>query len=112
MSGANLFESIKENLNGRAGQPIVLGVCNTLAQRFEREPWVFRAGFIVLAVFWTGLTLLAYAALGLMMRETEDRTRGVFRGLFVTLREFVDRCIDGCRDLCAPQADRRNGDRY
>jgi phage shock protein PspC (stress-responsive transcriptional regulator) len=112
MSSENLFESIRENLNGNPGQPIVLGVCNALAKRHGQEPWIYRAGFILLAVFWTGLTLLVYVALGLMMKETEDRSRGVFQGLFVTLREAVEKCLDACRGLCTPQAGRRNGTRY
>ena len=99
MSTENLFESIKENLNGREGQPIVLGVCNVLANRFEQEVWIFRAGAIVLGVFFTFATLTAYILLGLFMKETEERTRGLFKGLGIWAQEFCDKCVAFCRDL-------------
>ncbi len=111
MPSDNLFESIKENLNGSPGQPIVLGVCNALAARFGQEPWMFRAAAIFFGVFYTGLTLIVYVAAGLLMKETEERTRGVFRGLFIALREGVEKCIDGCRDIFGQSADRGNGAR-
>jgi phage shock protein PspC (stress-responsive transcriptional regulator) len=91
MEHHNLFESIKRNLNGRPGQPIVLGVCKALARRCGHEVWVFRAAAIVLGVFFTFATLAAYVLLGLFMPETEERTKGVFRGLGIWLQEMVDR---------------------
>ncbi len=109
MQTENLFESIKENLNGRLGQPMVLGVCSSLAKRFEKEPWVFRAAAIVLAVFYTGLTLAAYILLGLFMKETEERTKGVFQGLCVWAREACEKIIDFCRDMFGHPAPRNNG---
>lgn len=112
VNNENLFENIKDNLNGQPGQPIVLGVCNALAARFDQERWVFRAGFIALALFWTSLTLVVYVVLGLVMMETETRTRGVFQGLFVTLREVVDKCIEACRSLFDPHMNRRDSTRY
>ena len=109
MQADELFESIKENLNGRPGQPIVLGVCKTLAEKFGREPWIFRAVAIVLAVFYTGLALVAYVLLGLFMAETGERTRGIFQGLFIWVREAVEKIIGSCRDLFAHPAQRNNG---
>ena len=48
------FDSIKRNLNGEPGQPIVLGVCKTLAARFNQEVWLIRP----FASCWTlGLAL-------------------------------------------------------
>lgn len=91
MTADTLFESIKQNLNGRPGQPIVLGVCNTLARRFEQEVWIFRAVAIVLGVFFTFATLAVYILLGLLMKETEARTKGLFQGLCVWGREVADR---------------------
>lgn len=92
MNADSLFESIKENLNGRPGQPIVLGVCNTLARRFEQEVWIFRAAAIVLGVFFTFATLAAYILLGLLMKETEARTKGLFQGLCIWGRDAINRC--------------------
>jgi len=99
MDHQNLFESIKHNLNGRPGQPIVLGVCQALARRCNQEVWIFRAGAIVLGVFFTFATLAAYVLLGLFMQETEQRTRGVFAGLGVWFRELLDRLGDLWTDL-------------
>ena len=99
MSTDNLFDSIKENLNGRPGQPIVFGVCNALAKRLNTETWVTRAAAIVLGVFWTFPTLVAYILLGVFLPETEERTKGVFQGLFISLREMVDRFVDAGSDL-------------
>ena len=99
MDQQNLFESIKQNLNGRPGQPIVLGVCNALAQRFGQEAWVFRAAVIVLGVFFTVFTLAAYVLLGLLLPETEERSKGVFRGLVIWLREWIDRGAEALRDI-------------
>ena len=111
MNTENLFESIKENLNGRPGQPIVLGVCKTLAEKFDQEVWVFRAAAIVLGVFFTFATLAAYILLGLFMKETEDRTRGVFRGLGIWCREVFDKLGDFGRDLFDGTT-KRNGNSY
>lgn len=108
MNTENLFESIKQNLNGRPGQPIVLGVCNVLARRFDQEVWIFRAGTIVLGVFFTFTTLAAYILLGLFMSETEQRTRGLFRGLGIWAREAGDKFAAACRDLFG-HSGQRNG---
>ncbi len=102
MANNDLFESIRENLNGRPGQPMVFGVCKSLAERSGQEPWLFRAAAIVLGVFFTFPTLVAYVLLGLFLDETSERTQGIFRGLFLTLREFVDKVFDGLGDLFKP----------
>lgn len=106
MASDNLFENIKENLNGQPGQPIILGVCSALAKRFDQEPWVFRAAAILLGVFYTGFALVSYVILGLVLNETEARTRGVFQGLFISLREIVDKCIVTFRDWSQGDAGR------
>lgn len=108
MNTDQLFESIKENLNGRPGQPIVLGVCNTLAGRFEQEVWIFRAATIVLGVFFTFATLATYILLGLFMQETEARTKGLFQGLCVWAREAIDRIATALRGMFG-HAGERNG---
>jgi len=108
MSTENLFESIKENLNGRDGQPMVLGVCSALARRLSQEAWIIRAAAIVLGVFFTFGTLVAYVLLGLFMAETEERTRGVFKGLCVWAEEAFEKCLNGCREIFG-HGTRRNG---
>lgn len=109
MSTENLLESIKENLNGRPGQPMVLGVCNALARRLKQEVWVVRLAAIVVGVVWTTAALAVYVILGLVLPETEQRTRGVFVGLGIAARETAERCIRFCRDLLGQSADRGNG---
>ncbi len=99
MNTENLFEDIKENLNGRPGQPIVLGVCNVLANRFEQEVWIFRAAAIVLGVFFTFATLVVYILLGLFMKETEERTKGLFRGLGIWAQESLEKVVGVFRDM-------------
>lgn len=99
MSERNLFESVKQNLNGRPGQPIVLGVCQALAARCGMEPWVFRAAAIILGLFFTIATLAGYVLLGWFLPETEERTRGVIRGLGIWLEEWIDRLAALGRDL-------------
>ena len=111
MNTENLFESIKQNLNGRPGQPIVLGVCNALAQRFDQEVWIFRAAAIVLGVFFTFATLAGYILLGLFLDETGDRTKGVFRGLGIWCREACDKLSDAGKDLFGHSSE-RNGNPY
>ena len=91
MAQQNLFEAIRRNLNGRPGQPIVLGVCQALSERSGLEPWIFRAGVIVLGVFASFAALAAYVLAGLFMPETASRTRGVFRGLGIWLQEWTDK---------------------
>jgi len=82
---------VKRNLNGEPGQPIVLGVCKTLAARFNQEVWLFRLVAIVLGVFYTFFTLVGYILLGLFMEETSSRTKSLFEGLGIWFSEFLDK---------------------
>ena len=99
MSAESVFDQVRDALNGRPGQPIVLGVCRALAERFEQEPWIFRAIAIVLGVFWTLPALAAYIILGFALKETEDRSRRFFSGLGIVIREFVEKVASGIRDI-------------
>ncbi len=91
MQDETFFDSIKKNLNGEPGQPIVLGVCKTLAARFEQEVWLIRLVAIALGVFYTFITLVSYILLGLFMNETAERSKSVFQGLGLWLREFSEK---------------------
>ena len=91
MQDENFFDSIKRNLNGEPGKPIVLGVCKTLAARFNQEVWLIRLAAIVLGVFYSFITLVAYILLGLFMEETSHRTKSLFEGLGIWFREFTDK---------------------
>jgi phage shock protein PspC (stress-responsive transcriptional regulator) len=91
MQDENFFDSIKRNLNGQPGQPIVLGVCKTLAARFNQEVWLIRLAAIVLGVFYSFITLVAYILLGLFMEETSHRTKSLFEGLGIWFREFTEK---------------------
>ena len=64
-----------------------------------RRPFV--AG-LLLALFVTWPTVVGYVLLGLFMDETAARTKGIFEGLFLTLREVVDKVVDGVADLFKP----------
>lgn len=99
MSSDTFFESVKRNLNGEPGQPIVLGVCKTLAARFNQEVWLIRLAAIVLGVIYTFATLVAYVLLGLFMEETSDRTKSLFEGLGIWFREFLEKAGDRCNDI-------------
>ena len=103
MSSENVINEIRESLNGRPGQPIVFGVCNSLAARFDREPWTFRLAAIVLAVLWPRAGLAAYVIAGLVLAETEARTRTFFSGLAVIIREQVERGAAWLRDCCSAE---------
>jgi phage shock protein PspC (stress-responsive transcriptional regulator) len=94
MQEDTFFESIKRNLNGEPGQSIILGVCKTLAARFNQEVWLIRLAAIVLGVFYTFFALVAYVLLGLFMAETSDRTKSLFEGLGVYFREFTQKVAD------------------
>ena len=101
MSADSVINEIRESLNGRPGQPIVFGVCKALADKFGKEPWVFRLAAIVLTLFWTLPAIAAYIVLGFALNETEDRTRRFFSGLAVIIREWVDKGAGWLRDCCA-----------
>jgi len=100
MSSENVIQEIREALNGRPGQPIVFGVCKTLADRFGQEPWLFRLAAIVVTLFWALPGLAAYIIAGLVMKETELRTRKFFSGLVVLIREKVEEGAAWLRDSC------------
>ena len=91
MRSEDTIDDIRNALNGRPGQPIVFGVCRSLAARVGAEPWLVRAAAIVFGLFLTLPTLAAYIILGLCMKETEARTRGFFTGLGVMFREWCDK---------------------
>ena len=97
MTAESVFEQIRESLNGRPGQPIVLGVCKSLAERFEKEPWVFRLAAIILTLCWTLPAVIAYVVLGFVLSETEVRTRQFFSGLAVIIRECVNKLATSLR---------------
>ena len=106
MQENTFFESIKRNLNGEPGQPIILGVCKTLAARFNQEVWLIRLAAIVLGVFYTFITVVAYILLGLFMAETSDRSKSLFEGLGIWFREFTQKVADLCGDVCRGKSSR------
>ncbi len=97
MTAESVFDQMKEALNGRPGQPIVLGVCQALAERYDKEPWVFRLVAIVLLIAKTLPILIVYVVLGFVLSETEARTRQFFSGLAVVIREGVDKLAASLR---------------
>jgi phage shock protein PspC (stress-responsive transcriptional regulator) len=103
MSAENVINEIRESLNGRTGQPIVFGVCNSLAEKYNKEPWVFRAAAIVLTLFWTLPAVAAYIILGFALKDTENRTRRFFSGLAVIIRESVQKFAEALRDMFGPE---------
>ena len=107
MTAESVFEQIRESLNGRPGQPIVLGVCKSLAERFEKEPWVFRLAAIILTLCWTLPAVIAYVVLGFVLSETEVRTRQFFSGLAVIIRESVDKLAASLRGAFGEAGDHR-----
>jgi len=96
MQDETFFDSIKRNLNGEPGQPIVLGVCKTLAARFNQEVWLIRLAAIVLGVFYSFITLVVYILLGLFMEETSHRTKSLFEGIGIWFREFTEKVAEKC----------------
>jgi phage shock protein PspC (stress-responsive transcriptional regulator) len=88
------FDQIRENLNGRDGQPIVFGVCVTLAKRLHVETWITRAVTILAALFFTFATAALYVLLGFLLSETNERTSGFFRGLKIWLQERWDSLME------------------
>ncbi len=99
MQENTFFESIKRNLNGEPGQPIVLGVCKTLAARFGQEVWLIRLAAIVLGVFYSFATLVAYILLGLFMEETSSRSKSLFEGLGIWFRELTNKAANCCNNI-------------
>lgn len=108
MSTDSIIEEIREALQGRPGQPIVLGVCNTIASRMGWEAWWVRLAVIVSVLFFAGFTLVAYVIAGLLLKETEARTRGFFAGLAVIAREWAEKISRACsRACCSDRSDYR-----
>ena len=101
MQEDTFFESIKRNLNGEPGQPIVLGVCRTLAKRFNQEVWLIRLAAIALGVFYSFITLAVYILLGLIMEETSHRSKSLFEGLGIWFREFTEKIGNQCNNICS-----------
>lgn len=101
MQDNTFFESIKRNLNGEPGRPIVLGVCQTLAARLNQEVWLIRLAAIVLGVFYSFITLVVYIVLGLFMEETTHRTKSLFEGLGIWFREFTEKVGSYFSDVCS-----------
>jgi len=111
MQDETFFDSIKRNLNGEPGQPIVLGVCKTLAARFGQEVWLIRLAAIVLGVFYSFITLVAYILLGLFMEETSHRTKSLFEGLGIWFRELTEKVGNGFANIFERgNSSRRNRD--
>ena len=106
MTAESVFDQIREALNGRPGQPIVLGVCKALAERYQKEVWIFRLAAIVLTLFWTIPALAVYIILGFVLSETEERTRKLFSGLAVVIREGVQKFAESLRELIQPSGER------
>jgi phage shock protein PspC (stress-responsive transcriptional regulator) len=98
MSTESVIHEIRESLNGRPGQPMVFGVCKALSDRFGTEPWIPRLAAIVLTLFWALPALAAYLVAGLVLKETEARTRRFFSGLAVILREYAEKGAASLRE--------------
>ena len=103
MSANCVISEIRDSLNGRPGQPIVFGVCKALADKFNKEPWVFRLAALVLTLFWTLPAVAAYIILGFALNDTEDRTRRFFSGLAIIIREGVEKLSESLRDMFGPE---------
>ena len=103
MSADNVINEIRDSLNGRPGQPIVFGVCKALADKFGKEPWLFRLAAIILTLFWTLPAVAAYIIVGFALNETEDRTRKFFSGLAVIIRDLVQKFAEALRDMFRPE---------
>ena len=112
MSADCVFDQIRESLNGRPGQPIVFGVCKSLAERFDKEPWIFRLIAIVLTVFFTFPALAGYIILGFVLTETEQRTRQFFAGLTVIIREGLEKLGRAASDIFDSPGDGNSKSRY
>ena len=103
MTAENVLNEIRDTLNGRPGQPIVFGVCGTLADKLGQEPWVVRAATIVLGLFFTFFTVAVYIVLGFALKETEHRTGRFFSGLAVLIREWTEKLVDSIRNVFGPE---------
>lgn len=88
MTANDILHEIKMVLEGRPGQPIVLGVCAAAARRFGFAAWGVRLAVIVAGLVWTVPVLAAYVIAGFALKETERRTRDFFAGLAIVAREW------------------------
>jgi len=109
MSAESVLDQVRESLNGKPGQPMVLGVCKALAERFEKEVWIFRLVAIAMILFWTLPAVAAYIILGFVLKETEERTRKFFCGLAVVAREGIQKFAESLRDIFQPANSRGSG---
>lgn len=82
-----LLDDGKKALQGRPGQPLLLGVCAALARRLDMEAWLVRVGVILLFVLFNLVTLVVYLVLALVLEETAERSRKIFHGLWMTIKE-------------------------
>jgi len=89
MSNRDAFDDFRQELNGRPGQPIVLGVCLALAKRFDLEPWVTRVIAILAGLLFSLPALIGYIFLGYILDDTRERTSGFFKGLGIWLSERI-----------------------
>jgi len=87
MTAESIFQEIRQALNGRPGQALVLGVCKAIASRCKLEAWQVRLVALVLGLVWTFPVFAAYVILGFVLPETEQRSRDFFRGLGIMARE-------------------------
>jgi phage shock protein PspC (stress-responsive transcriptional regulator) len=108
MTTDSIMQEIREALEGRPGQPIVLGVCNAIANKMGWETWCVRLATIVSALFFTVFTLIAYVIAGLVLKETEERTRGFFTGLTIIAREWAEKLSGSLnKAFCSDRYDSR-----
>jgi phage shock protein PspC (stress-responsive transcriptional regulator) len=107
MSAECIIQEIRQALEGRPGQAIVLGVCQAFANRTHKPAWLLRLGAILLCLLWTLPALAAYVALGFLLPETEQRTRGFFRGLGIVAREMAEKATSALGRLFGSGADSR-----
>ena len=63
---------------------------------------------IVLGVFFTFATLVAYILLGLFMAETSDRTKSLFEGLGIYFKELVNKLGEVFDSIFTSDSTRRN----
>lgn len=112
MTSEDVINEVRESLNGRPGQPIVFGVCRALSERFGQEPWIIRLAAIVVALIWTLPALAAYIIAGLVMAETESRTRRFFAGLAIIIREKVEQGAEWLRGCCSGEGRKYHGGGY
>ncbi len=93
MTADSIMQEIRQALEGRPGQPLVLGVCQVLAEKMDSAAWLVRLATLVLALFFTLPVLAAYIILGFALKQTESRTRDFFAGLFIMARETADKVL-------------------